>query len=96
MPVTHVYTIIERAVLSNVNENRLVVRARVDAAHSIGTSSQAAWYLGGQDTILGLFIETFEEREHGRIQRLSRLQVRHCLNDHVTMALNDPVVVDRL
>jgi len=50
-------------VLSNVDENRLVVRARVDAANSVGTSRQTGRDLGGQDSIIGRVVETLEERE---------------------------------
>jgi hypothetical protein len=95
-PVTYVYAVIERAVLSNVDENRLVVRARVDAAHSERTGRQAGRYVGGQDAILGRFVETFEEREDVRVLRLGRLQRRKFLNDHVARPYNDPVVVDGL
>ena len=83
--------------LSNVDENRLVVRARVDAAHSVETCRQSRRDLSGQVTILvGFVVETFEERERLRVQWFSRLQRRDCLNDHVAVAYNDPVIVDGL
>ena len=76
--VTYIYAVIERAVLSNGDENRLVVRARVDAAHSVETSRQSRRDLGGQSVIRGGYVvETLEEREHLRVQRLSRLQRRN-------------------
>ena len=77
MLVTYVYAVIERAVLSNGDENRLVVRARVDGAHSVETSRQSRRDLGGQNVILGFLVETLEEREHLRVQRLGRLQRRN-------------------
>ena len=95
-PVTYVYAVIERAVLSNSDENRLVIRARVDAAHTVETSRQATRDLGGQDVIDGHVVETLEEREHQWIQRHNRVQSSNCLNDHVAVALNEPVVVDGL
>ena len=64
--------------LSHIDENRLVIRARVDAAHPVGTGRQSRRDLGGQDTILvGYFVETFEERELLRVQRFSRLRRRN-------------------
>jgi len=54
-----------------------MIRARVDAAHSVETSSQATRDFGGQDAILGRRVETFEELEHLWIQRLFRLQRRN-------------------
>ena len=81
---------------SNVGESRLVVRARVDAAHSVGTSRQAGRDLGGQDAIFSLVVETLEEREFLRVQRLSRFQRRERLNDYVAVAFNNPISVDRL
>ena len=53
--------------LSNVGESRLVIRARVDAAHSVGTSRQARRDLGGQDAIFSRVVETLEEREFRRV-----------------------------
>jgi hypothetical protein len=94
--MTYVYAVIERAVLSNGDENRLMIYARVDAAHSVGTSGQATRDLGGQDAILGCLVKTFEEHELLRIQRLNRIQSTHRLNDHVAVAYDDPVVVDSL
>jgi hypothetical protein len=83
-------------VLSNGDENRLVIRARVDAAHLIETSRQAGFYLSGQDAILGRFVETFEKRKLLRVQRFSRLQRGNRLNDHVAVAYNEPFVVNGL
>ena len=94
--MTHVGAIIERAVLSNVDENRLVVRARVDAADSVGTSGQAVRDFGGQDTTLSLVVKTLEEREIIRVYWLSCSQRRKELNDHVAVAFNEPVSVDSL
>jgi len=76
-PVTYVYAVIERTVLSNGDENRLMIRARVDAAHSVETSIQAVCDFGGQDAILGRRVETFEECEILWIQRIFRLQSRN-------------------
>jgi hypothetical protein len=83
-------------VLSNGAENRLVIRARVDAAHSVETSKQARFYLSGQDAILGRCVESFEKRELLRVQRFSRVQRRNRLNDHVAVAYNEPFVVNGL
>jgi len=83
-------------VLSNVGERRLVIRARVDATHSVGTSRQAGRNLGGQDAIFSLVVETLEEREFLRVQRLSRFQRRERLNDYVAVAFNNPISVDSL
>ena len=94
--MTYVYAVIERAVLSNGDENRLVVRTRVHAAHSVGTSRQAKRDLGGQDAIFVRCVETFKEHEHLRVQRPSRIQSRNCLNDHVAMTFNQPVFGDGL
>lgn len=95
-PVTYVYAVIKRAVLSNGDENRLVIRARVDAAHTVETSRQATRDLGGQDVIYGHIVEPFEEREQLWIQRYNRVQSSNCLNDHVAVAYNEPIVVDGL
>jgi hypothetical protein len=73
-----------------------MICARVDAAHSVGTSRQATLDLSRQDAILGRRVETFEEHELLWIQRRNRLQRRNCLNAHVAVALNDPVVVNGL
>ena len=74
-----------------------MIRARVDAAHSVGTSRQAGRDLGGQeDAIASRVVETLEEREFLRVQRLSRFQRRERLNDYVTVAFNNPISVDGL
>ena len=94
--MTYVYAVIERAVLSNGDENRLVVHTRVDAAHSVGTSRQAKRDVGGQNAIRGRCVESFKEHELVRVQRLRRIQGRNCLNDQVAVAFNQPVFVDGL
>ena len=94
--MTYVYAVIERAVLSNGDENRLVVRTRVDAAHSVGTSRQASGHIGGQEATYGRCVESFKEHEYLRVQRLSRIQSRNCLNDQVAMTFNQPVFGDGL
>ena len=94
--MTYVYAVIERAMLSNGDKNRLVVRTRVDAAHSVYTSRQARGDIGGQEAILGWCVESFKKHEHLRVQRLIRLQRRKCLNDHVAVTFNQPVIVDGL
>jgi hypothetical protein len=73
-----------------------MVRARIDAAHSVGTSWQAGRDIGGQDAILSRVVETLEESEDGGVQRLGRGQRRKHLNGHMAVAYNGSVSVDGL
>ena len=82
--------------LSNIDENRLVVRARVDGTHSVGTSIQARRDISGQDTILSWIVETLEEREDGRVQSLCGTQRIKLLNDDMAVAYNETISVDGL
>jgi len=90
-----VYTIVERAVLGDTNETRLVVRARHDGAQSVDTSRQAR-DVSGQLSILSRRIETLEEREDLWVQRGGRGLIRHRLNDHVAVADDDSIFINGL
>jgi len=73
-----------------------MVRARVDAAHSVGTSWQAGRDIGGQDAIRSRGVETLEESEDGGVQGRGRGQRRKRLDGHMAVAYNESVSVDGL
>ena len=55
---TYVDTVIQRAVLSDRNNDRLVVGGRVDRANAVGTSGNAVGHLGRQLPTDGGVVQT--------------------------------------
>ena len=63
---THVDHVVERAVLSDGAEHRLVVRSGVDRRKTVGASGKTSGDVRGKDVVNGLVIETLEEGERAR------------------------------
>jgi hypothetical protein len=94
--VTYVDTIVERAVLSDTNETRLVVGARHDGAQSVVSSRKARDVSGQLVILIKRRIETLEEHEDSWVLRGGRSRRRNTLHDHVAVADDDSLVINGL
>jgi len=89
-------TIVERAVLSDTNETRLVVGARHDGAQSVVSSRKARDVSGQLVILIKRRIETLEEHEDSWVLRGGRSRRRNTLHDHVAVADDDSLVINGL
>ncbi len=65
---TYVDHIVERTVLSNSDQDGLMVRCGVDRSKTIAASRETVRDVSGQDTVVGLVVETLEESEDVRVR----------------------------
>ena len=93
---TYVDLIIHRTMLSNSNNNRLVVCGSVNAGHAVDTWLETAGNDSTENTTLRLLVQTFEESELGGVGRLSVSQGVELLNDDVRVSDDVAIVVHLL
>jgi hypothetical protein len=93
---THVDHVVERAVLRDGDEHRLVVRGRVDRGDAVEALGEAASDVRGEDAVLGGVVEALEEREAGRVRRRRLVGRLELLDDDVRVALDVPLRVHLL
>ena len=89
---THVDHIVDNSVLSDGDNNRLVVGGRVDRAQTVKAFRQPSGHVRRENTIDGLTVDTFEECKVLRIQRLGAFEGGDFLDDEVRMAEDSTVV----
>lgn len=85
---THVDHIVERTVLRNSNERRLMVGRRVDAGKTIGTRGETIRNVRAQDTAGSRVIQALEEGEASGVSDCGVANSVNRLNDDVTVALD--------
>jgi len=83
-------------VLGNSNNSGSMVGACVDSRQSVLSRSEAARNVGTEDTVAGGFVQTFEERELGRVEDVWRFKVVHRLDDNMGMCDQDFLIVELL
>ena len=88
---TYVDSVIERTVLSNGDEHRLVVRGGVDRRNLVSTRGETTANLSGEDAVLRLGVETLEEVELRRVRRRRARERVDRLDDDVRVAVDHAV-----
>lgn len=94
--VTYVDGVIERSVLRDCDEHRLVVRGRVDRRETVDTLRETTGDDSGEDAVLGLVVQALEERELGRVEGARLVERLELLDDDVRVAVDVAVRVGHL
>lgn len=80
--------------LSDGDEDRLMVRCSVDRGHTVDTSRETSGDVGGDDTADCCTVDTLEEGELGRVQGGSLSERVERLNDDVRVTNDITLSVD--
>lgn len=64
---THVDLIVKRTVLSNSDEDGLMVRSSVDGGEAVGASRETVGDVSSENTVLSSVVKTLEEGEDGGV-----------------------------
>ena len=83
---TYIYHIVQRTMLRNGNQDRLMVRSRVNRSETIDTGRQAIVDNSGDDPILLGGVDTFEESEHTGVKRRGLVYRGKLLDDDMCMS----------
>lgn len=94
--VTYVDHVVERAMLRDWNEGRLVVRCGIDGREPVRARPETSRYVCRENPTLGSCIQALEESESGRVQNLGRRERFHLLDDNVAMARDDALGIQLL
>ena len=86
--------VIQRAVLCNSDDDRLVVRRGVDAGETVGTSRETVRDVGGDDAVLGTAVHALKEREARRVGGLGLFERVEELDDDVGVSNDVALVVN--
>ena len=93
---TYIDGIIERPVLSNGDNNRLMVRSRVDGWQFVNTSGETVGNIGGKKPIDSSIVQSFKKCKVLRVSRYCLVNRIEPFDDNMGMALNLPLAVDLL
>lgn len=93
---THINSIVERSVLCDRNEDRLVVRSGVDGGKFVHASWQAVGDIRSQNASLSSTVESLEECKDGRVKGVGLLHVLQLLNDNMRVSPNDALAIELL
>jgi len=88
--------VVERAVLRDGDEARLVVRRGVDARHAVRAGGEATGDGDAEHAVDGERVDALEELEHGRVEHRRRGETVDRLDDDVRVADNVAVAVHLL
>jgi hypothetical protein len=90
-------TVVERTVLSDGDENGLMVGCRVDRAQAVGTSGETL-VDGSRELTLAVSgqVQSLEERKDIRIQSVLALEIVNLFDGNVRMTDDDALIVDLL
>jgi len=82
--------------LGDGDQNRLMIRGRIDGGEPVGTGLESSVNTGSEDTIRSSTIQSFEEGKAGGVSWVGLLQRVEEFNDNMGMAPDDTLAIQLL